>query len=101
MTTTLRRYVRALVRELAQASETEKEEKELLVEPDFDSGRDPELDVEDVEEASVAAGVAGYTLPLGMSGPGYNREKNIAVTRRGFGDAKVSKPKKKKRGDSR
>lgn len=96
----LRTYVRERLIE-ATACADDDSGLSLLVEPDFDPERDETLDVEPTEttdEASVAGAVAGYTLPLGASGPAFDRDEFVAVSRRAFGGTGAdSKPRRKKK----
>ncbi|MAF23978.1 hypothetical protein CL634_00105 [bacterium] len=75
-----------------------KEDEDLLGEPDL--SKEDEREKEDSEEAhhdeqSVAAGIAGYTLPLGASNHPTSLKQRGETTGKYFGGAQPVKKKKK------
>ena len=76
--------LRAVIRKILESKEDD-----LLVEPD-------EIEGDEETEASGAAAVAGYTLPLGMSNsPSTLKQRGIAAGQ-SFGGARPVKRNKKK-----
>jgi len=72
--------------------------RHIIVEDDRDTGEELLLEPDEVSEdeepqdESSAAGVAGFTLPLGMSPPGRNRKKSIKSWPVAETNSKTSKP---------
>jgi len=67
----LRKLVREIIKEIHHEDKQASNDEELLIEPD-----EPESEKEE-NEASVVAGIAGATTPLGTSStyPGRNNQK--------------------------
>ena len=85
----LERIYRRILKEI----EKEKDAQEnLLLEPDFN---DEDLEEEEYLEQSVAADVAGYTLPLGASNFHSTLQQRGDEAGEGFGGARPLKKKKK------
>jgi hypothetical protein len=75
----LREYIRNLIIEAKKETDPKPETED-----------DDTMDDEDVEEASTASSVAGYTLPLGMSNkPAKDRKDIWKSYARAFGDAQL------------
>ena len=80
----MKSLLRAVIRQIL-----ENKDEELLIEPD-------DVDGEGEAEASAVSGVAGYTLPLGMSNSPSTLKQRGTDAGRSFGNARPVKRKKKK-----
>ncbi|HIB01805.1 MAG TPA: hypothetical protein EYO31_08090 [Phycisphaerales bacterium] len=76
----IREFIRAVIREVA----VKEAEGDLLLEPDDLEGRQED----GADEASIAADVAGYTLPLGASNSPTTLRQRGEIAGSGFGGAK-------------